>query len=120
MLRLTPWSNLRGNGMVTNREVVMVLKHNLSRRIQVRLPSKRCEREVRSVLGYTRFRFDSFGPNSVGVQGDARIVGPVVFVRALTDVSSEEISRIATEVINRVRGITRVFLVCKPDLTSSN
>jgi GMP synthase PP-ATPase subunit len=106
--------------MVTNREVIMVLKRNQSLRKRVRLPSKRCEREIRSALRYTRFRFDSFGPNSVGVQGDARIVGPVVFVRAWTDVSSEEISRVATDVINRVRGVTRVLLVCEPGLTSSN
>lgn len=49
------------------------------------------------------------GPDSVGVQGDARVTGPVVFVTFRKELSHERISAIATEVINKVPGITRVL-----------
>jgi GMP synthase PP-ATPase subunit len=49
------------------------------------------------------------GPDSVGVQGDARAYGPSVYVTFPEDMSPEKVSEISTEITNRVRGITRVL-----------
>ena len=50
------------------------------------------------------------GPASVGVQGDARVYGPSVYVLFPINTSHEEISRISTEITNKVSGITRVLM----------
>ena len=49
------------------------------------------------------------GPDSVGVQGDARFYGPCVFVDFPSEMEWEEISKISTRITNEVPGISRVM-----------
>lgn len=49
------------------------------------------------------------GEKSVGVQGDGRVHGPSVFIEGPPGMSSEEMGKIATEIINKVKGLTRVL-----------
>ena len=55
------------------------------------------------------------GHNSVGVQGDARVVGPVAIVSFPPELTIEEASRIATKLINEVTGLTRVLMEIRTD-----
>jgi len=55
-------------------------------------------------------RATALGPNAVGVMGDAREYGASVYVIFPPDTPYEEISRVSTEITNKVRGITRVLM----------
>jgi GMP synthase PP-ATPase subunit len=50
------------------------------------------------------------GPRSVGVQGDARVYLPTVYVTFNPRLSPEEIREISTTIINKVAGISRVLM----------
>ena len=72
---------------------------------------------VNEVLEGTSYVATDIGPSSVGVQGDARVYGPTV----LLDIGFNEappnwehVGKYATEIVNRIPGITRVLV----DVTS--
>ena len=50
-----------------------------------------------------------FGPESVGSQGDGRAFLPALYVQFPPETSMEKIGEAVTDVINRVRGISRVL-----------
>ncbi|MEX0916908.1 MAG: hypothetical protein WDZ90_00045 [Candidatus Paceibacterota bacterium] len=50
------------------------------------------------------------GPDSVGVQGDARVLGPSVYVRFPQGASDELIREVSADITNRVPRITRVLM----------
>ena len=54
------------------------------------------------------------GPDGVGVQGDARVYGPSVFVSFPPHTNNEDISRISNKITNEVPGITRVLMNIVP------
>lgn len=51
-----------------------------------------------------------FGPEAVGVMGDARRVGTSVLISVPPGTSPEVVREISTEIINKVRGIARVLM----------
>lgn len=54
------------------------------------------------------------GPDSVGVQGDARFIGPCMIIRLPPNLPHEEIGRISTKIINEIKGVSRVLLDITP------
>ena len=50
------------------------------------------------------------GPDSVGVQGDARFYGPCVYISLPSGMSHDRIAYISNRITNEVRGISRVLL----------
>lgn len=65
--------------------------------------------EVRQIVEPYDCVVNGLGPDSVGVMGDRRVVGPSVCVYFPPDMEPERIQEISTEITNRVRGITRVL-----------
>jgi GMP synthase PP-ATPase subunit len=78
--------------------------------IKVALDPENILEEVRAIIKPYGCEATGLGPDSVGVQGDGRIVGPVVYVTFPPKMSMDEVSRISTDIINRVKGLTRVMM----------
>ena len=75
-----------------------------------RRPLNEIEADITNNLEGTGYTFVCFGPDSVGVQGDARVVGPTVVLTQPPQGTTEESGRICTNLINKVVGITRVMI----------
>lgn len=75
---------------------------------------QRTKRKIISILNQYDCEFIDFGPDSVGVKGDARVVGPVVYIHIPTNMDTETQAEVATTLINKVRGITRVLVDISP------
>ena len=73
--------------------------------------------QVNDVLQGSGYVATHIGPSTVGVQGDARAYGPSVIVDiGFNDAPPnwEHVGKYATEIVNQVRGVTRVLV----DITS--
>ena len=66
--------------------------------------------KVNMVLAGTGCIATDLGSNSVGVQGDARVYGPSVFVTFAEGMDMAKIGEISNMITNQVRGITRVLM----------
>lgn len=51
----------------------------------------------------------ALGPDAVGVQGDARVSGPCVFVRFPDDAPTDLVHEVSTEITNKIPEVTRVL-----------
>lgn len=71
---------------------------------------RRLQRKVERKLAGTGFTFLSFGPDAVNVQGDGRVVAPVVLVTPPDGSTSERAGEVCTSLINEVPGITRMLI----------
>ncbi len=65
--------------------------------------------KANTVLKDTGCVATDLGPDSVGVQGDARFVGPCVYVDFPPDMDWDQIGKISTRIVNEVPGISRVM-----------
>ena len=73
--------------------------------------------QVNDVLQGSGYVATHIGPSTVGVQGDARVYSPSVLLDiGFNDAPPnwEHVGKYATEIINRVPGITRILV----DITS--
>ena len=73
--------------------------------------------KVNGVLEGSGFVATAVGPDSVGVQGDARVYQPSVIIDiGFNDKPPdwEQVGKYATEIVNKVRGVSRVLA----DITS--
>ena len=66
--------------------------------------------QVNTLLAPYGCKATELGPDSVGVQGDARAHGPSVFVQFPLGTSQEKIAEISNLITNRAKGITRVLM----------
>jgi GMP synthase PP-ATPase subunit len=82
--------------------------------------SKRMFREVTKVLEPYGGRMTDFTERAVGVVGDARIYGPGVVIELPDGLSQETISKLSTDITNRVRGIVQVLMEVKPSHSKNN
>lgn len=74
------------------------------------------QREIAWRLVGTGFAFDRFGADSVGVQGDARVIGPTVILIPSEGRTTEDAGRVCTDLINKVPGITRALIDVSPTM----
>lgn len=68
--------------------------------------------QVNDVLKGTGYVATDVGPSSVGVQGDARVYSPSIVVDFGFENKPnwDDVSKAATDVINRVPGVARVLM----------
>lgn len=71
--------------------------------------------EINAVIAPFNCAVIELGADSVGVQGDARVVGPSVIIRIPPDLSHLELTKISNEITNKVRPITRVLVDITPE-----
>ena len=71
--------------------------------------SERIIREVNQVLKESRSRVVELSAPAVAVLGDARFYGPTIIVRFNPRLTMEEIGKLATRIINEVKGLSRVL-----------
>ena len=72
-------------------------------------PDEELLSKVNALLEPLECKATDLGPNSVGVQGDARFYGPCVFVNFPSEMDWEKIAEISTRIVNEVPGISRVM-----------
>ncbi|MBY0473418.1 hypothetical protein K2Q00_04050 [Patescibacteria group bacterium] len=82
--------------------------------VRVPHPDQELLQKVNEIVSSYGCVATDLGPDSVGVQGDARVVGPCVFVRFPPEMSHEQIGLISTKITNQVKGITRVLMDITP------
>mgnify|MGYP003395353037 CR=1 FL=1 len=70
--------------------------------------------EVNAVIEPLSCKATDIGPESVGVQGDARVYKPVVFVTFPIEMTMDEIGKISTMVTNQISGVSRVLMNVMP------
>ncbi len=66
--------------------------------------------KVQTILDPYGAQATGLGPNSVGVQGDARVYETSIYVSFPVELSIEQIAEASTKVIDHVKGISRVLM----------